>query len=376
MPPGRKPGSTDTLLRVMRDTDKTAKLPADMTEALVRRIYEGMITIRAYDERALKLQRSGRIGFCVTSFGEEATQIGTAAALNDRDWIFPSYRQYGVAMYRGVDMVKMAAHLYGNADDIAIGRQMPAHYTFRDKNFVSISSVIGTQMIHAVGTAMAAKYRGDNIVTATYFGDGGTSSNDFHSSLTFAGAMKAPVLFFLVNNQYAISLPVSKQCGVDELYKKGEGYGINSVRVDGNDAIAVYQATKIAAERARQGHGPTFLELLTYRAGSHSSSDDPTRYRSKEEMSAWQQKDPIERMRNYMQQIGLWSPEYEDGLWETARYKISQATEAAQSIPQPDWSTLFDHVYSQLPPSLTAQKDDFLTHERGLELTNEGEFPL
>jgi len=375
MPPGRNTG-TDTLLRVMRDADKTAKLPADMTEAMVKRIYEAMITIRAFDERALKLQRSGRIGFCVTSFGEEATQIGTAAALDDRDWVYPSYRQYGVAMYRGVDMGQMASHLYGNADDTAIGRQMPAHYSFKDKNFVSISSVIGTQMIHAVGTAMAAKYKGDDIVAATYFGDGGTSSNDFHSSLTFAGAFKAPVLFFLVNNQYAISLPVSKQCGVDELYKKGEGYGVNSVRVDGNDVIAVYQATKIAAERARQGNGPTLLELLTYRAGSHSSSDDPTRYRSKEEMATWKQQDPIERMRNYMQQIGLWSPEFEDGLWETARYKISQATEAAQSRPQPDWSTMFDHVYSELPNSLIEQREDFLAHERGLELTNEGEFPL
>lgn len=366
----------DHLLRVMRDADKTAELPPGMNEALVKKMYESMILIRAYDERSLKLQRSGRIGFCVTAFGEEATQIGTAAALEDRDWVLPSYRQYGVAMYRNVSLTDMADHLFGNANDNSMGRQMPAHYTFKDKNFVSISSVIGTQIIHAVGVAMGAKYKGDDVIACTYFGDGATSANDFHSAMTFAGAMKAPVLFFLVNNQYAISLPVAKQCGVEEMYKKGEGYGIHSVRVDGNDVIAVYQAAKACADRARAGEGPAFLELLTYRAGSHSSSDDPTRYRSKEEMDFWKNRDPIERMKNYLKQTGIWSESYEEEAWESARFKVNKATQEAQSRPQPEWETLFDHVYEEIPSTLAEQKSEFLTHERGLTLSNEGEFPL
>lgn len=371
-----KPANSSSLLRVMNDDAATAKLPAGLSEAEVKRMYEGMVMIRAYDERSLKLQRSGRIGFCVTSIGEEATQIGTVAALQDQDWIFPSYRQYGIAMYRGVSLASMAAHLYGNADDFAVGRQMPAHYTFADKNFVSISSVIGTQIIHAVGAAMAAQYKGDKVVTAAYFGDGGTSSNDFHSSLTFAGVYKAPVIFCLVNNQYAISLPVSKQTGADELYKKGEGYGVRSVRVDGNDVIAVYQATKEAAEYGRAGKGPTLLELLTYRSGSHSSSDDPTRYRSKEEMDAWKQRDPLERMKRYMQQLGLWTETYDNEVWESARSQINKATADAEARPQPEWESMFDHVYSDVPPFLQAQRDELMARESGLELSNEGEFPL
>jgi pyruvate dehydrogenase E1 component alpha subunit len=364
------------LLQVMKDDGKTAKLPADLKEADVKRMYEGMISVRAYDERALKLQRSGRIGFCVTSFGEEATQIGTAAALDPTDWVFPSYRQYGVAMYRGVPLDVLTSHLYGNEDDVAKGRQMPAHYTFRDKYFVSISSVIGTQIIQAVGCGMAAKMRGDRTVSVTYFGDGATSSNDFHSGMNFAGVYKAPVLFFCVNNQYAISLPVSKQTAAKELHLKGEAYGVTGVRVDGNDVIAVYQATKAAAERARDGQGPTLLELLTYRAGSHSSSDDPNRYRSKEESEAWVQKDPIERMKRYLQQVGIWTPEYEEEVWESVRFRINKAITDEESKPQPAWETLFDNVYKDIPPHLQEQRDELMRKESGLTLTNEGEFPL
>ncbi len=367
---------TETMLRVMKDDAKTAKLPSNLTEDEVRQMYEGMIAIRAYDERALKLQRSGRIGFAVTSIGEEATQVGTAHALEEQDWIYPSYRQYGVAMYRGVSLDKMAAHLFGNENDAAMGRQMPAHYTFKDKNFVSISSVIGTQIIQAVGAAMAIKYKKNKGVAVSYFGDGATSSNDFHSALNFAGVFKAPVLLFLVNNQYAISLPVDKQTAVQDLYKKGEGYGVNSIKVDGNDVIAVYQATKAAKERAERGDGPTLLELLTYRAGSHSSSDDPSRYRSQEEMDKWNARDPIERMQKYLQQLGIWSEEYENQVWEEARHRIQEATSQAADAPHPKWETLFEHVYETMPPALVEQRNALIERESHLEMTNEGEFPL
>ncbi len=367
---------SEPLLQVMQDDAKKVTLPPGLSEADLKTMYEGMVAIRVYDERSLKLQRSGRIGFCVTSFGEEATQVGTVAALKDIDWIFPSYRQYGVPMYRGVQLEDMAAHLYGNKFDLAKGRQMPAHYTFKDKRFVSISSVIGTQVIQAVGCAMAARIKGDNCIAATYFGDGATSSNDFHSGLNFAAVYRAPVLFFLVNNQYAISLPVKKQSGNELLYKRAEGYGVPGIRVDGNDVIAVYQATKEAAERARNGEGPTLLELFTYRAGSHSSSDDPSRYRSQDEMDSWKKKDPIERMKRYMQKLGIWTEAYETEIWESFRERINQFTTAAEEQPEPSWESLFEDVYAEMPASLARQKDQLLARESGLELSNEGEFPL
>jgi pyruvate dehydrogenase E1 component alpha subunit len=368
--------SSGTLPPVVAGTP-TPDLPDGLTPDLLRRMYAAMVMIRVFDERSLKLQRAGRIGFCVTSQGEEAAQIGTAAALQPEDWIFPSYRQYGVALYRGAPMQTMLDQLFGNADDICVGRQMPVHYSLRDQRFVSISSVIGTQIIQGVGCAMAAKSRGDQVISLTYFGDGATSANDFHSAMTFAGVMKAPVILACVNNQFAISLPVEKQTAVKELYLKAEGYGMPGVRVDGSDVIAVYQATRKAAELARQGGGPTFLELFTYRAGPHSSSDDPSRYRDQAEKDAWmERRDPIARMRSYLTQLALWTDADETALWDSSQEQFTEAMKAAEAKPQPDWSTLFDDVYATLPPSLVEQRDTLLAHERHLNLKHAGEFPL
>ena len=369
--------NTETLLRVMADNAKPDQLPAGLTVEDIKRMYEGMIAIRAYDERQKNLQRSGRIGFCVTSTGEEAVQVGTAHALQPNDWVYPYYRQYGVMMYRGVPLNVLADHLYGNQEDLAKGRQMPAHYTHKDTHFVSSSSVIGTHLIHAVGTAMAAKYRKDPSVTVTYIGDGGTSSNDFHSSLTFAGVFKPPVVLFIVNNQYAISLPVAKQCGAETLHSKGAGYGVPAIRVDGNDVFAVYQASREAYARARAGEGPTLIELFTYRAGPHSSSDDPTRYRGKE-ADQWlsEEKDPIARARKYMQKLGIWTEAYEEQVWEETRTRINLATTEAETTPEPSWASLFDDVYAEVPPALARQRDELLETESGFERQHEGEFPL
>lgn len=372
------PRGTEPLLQVMSTTAKSDKLPAGLTQDEIKRMYEGMVMIRAYDERQKNLQRSGRIGFCVTSTGEEAAQIGTAHALEANDWIYPYYRQYGVLMYRGdVPLSALTNHLYGNDEDLAKGRQMPAHYTHKATNFVSFSSVIGTHLIQAVGTAMAAKYRKDPSVTVTYIGDGGTSSSDFHSCMTFAGVFKPPMVIFIVNNQYAISLPVSKQCGAETLHSKGVGYGVPSVRVDGNDVFAVYQASKEAYDRARAGEGPTLIELLTYRAGPHSSSDDPTRYRGNES-DLWmsEERDPISRARSFMKQLGIWDEAYEQQVWEDARNKINAATADAEKLPEPEWATMFDDVYAEIPPALARQRDELLEKESGFERQHEGEFPL
>jgi TPP-dependent pyruvate/acetoin dehydrogenase alpha subunit len=354
-----------------------APLPEGLSEDILLRMYTAMVTVRAYDERALKLQRSGRIGFCVTSTGEEATQIGTVAALRDADWIFPSYRQYGVLMYRGEPLENLAANLFGTVADRVQGRQMPVHYTSRAVRFVSISSVIGTQISQAVGCAMAAQLRKDAVISATYFGDGATSANDFHAGLNFAGVYRAPVLFFCVNNQYAISLPVSRQTAQPELWRKAEAYGIPGVRVDGNDVLAVYSATRAAAERARQGQGPTLLELLTYRAGAHSSSDDPSRYRSVEECELWQTQDPIARLKaRLISEWGLWDEDRDTALWTSLRHAIQEATTQAEQQAAPAWTTLFEDVWAEVPPALAAQRDALLKNEQGLTLANEGEFPL
>lgn len=357
-------------------TGKPHKLPDGLTESDLKAMYEYMVLTREYDERCFKLQRQGRIGFYAGSFGEEACQIGTAYALEDKDWIFSSYRQPGVAMYRGVPLQVMMNNLFGNAEDIVEGKQMPVHYTYRKVHFLSISSVIGTQIIQAVGCAMAARLKKDDAVAVTYFGDGGTSSNDFHAGMNFAAMFKAPCIFFLVNNQYAISVPVKKQTAVEVLADKAKAYGMPGIQVDGNDVLAVYQATREAVERARRGEGPTLLELKTYRAGPHSSSDDPTRYRSKEEAAYWQERDPILLLRQKLASWGLWTEAYEAEVRERIQSQINEAVKAAESLPEPAWETLFTDVYDGTTDVLEDQKQDILSHEKGLTLTNEGEFPL
>src|SRR5690606_17028405 len=214
-------------------------------------------------------------------------------ALEAQDWVFPSYREPGVFLYRGAPMYKMLCNLWGNADDNAKGRQMPVHYSFADLKLFSISSPIATQVIQAVGAAMAGKIRKTGEVAITYFGDGGTSENDFHTGMTFAGVFKAPTIFICTNNQYAISVPLAKQCAQSNLVQKSMGYGMPGFAVDGNDILAVYAATKEAVERARRGDGPSFIEAVTLRMGPHSSSDDPTRYRDEKLYEAWKKRDPI-----------------------------------------------------------------------------------
>ncbi len=368
--------TTQETLTMSTKTEQFHKLPEGLTPSDLKSMYEYMVLTREYDERGFKLQRQGRIGFYAGSLGEEACQIGTAFALEEKDWIFSSYRQPGVALFRGLPIQTMMDNLFGNADDTVEGKQMPVHYTDHAQHFLSISSVIGTQVIQGVGCAMAIKTKKDDAVVLTYFGDGGTSSNDFHSGMNFAATFKAPCIFILVNNQYAISVPVCKQTGVEVLADKAKAYGMPGIQVDGNDILAVYQATREAVARARRGEGPTLLELKTYRAGPHSSSDDPSRYRSKEETEQWLQRDPIKLLQDKLKAMGLWAEEFEQQVRENAQNKINEAVKVAESKPQPEWETLFHDVYSYMPQGLEAQMNDILTHESGLELTNEGEFPL
>jgi pyruvate dehydrogenase E1 component alpha subunit len=342
-------------------TANSARLTLGKTQLL--ELYRVMVTTRAFDDRNMKLQRQGRIGFYVPSFGQEAASIGAAAALEAADWIFPSYRSPGIPILRGVPLVKMLNNNYGNAGDTAKGRQMPVHYSFKEANFVSISSPIGTQIVQAAGAAYAAKIRGDGRVVMTLFGDGATSSNDFHTGLNFAGVWKAPCIFFCENNQYTISLNYCGQTGSATIAEKAVAYGMPGIRVDGNDVLAVYEETTKAVERARRGEGPTLIEALTFRIGPHSSSDDPTRYRPTAETEEWRRRDPIQRFKTFLMSEGILSEALDADIQAVARDDIDAAVKEAEAIAQPIVSTLFEDVYANVPASLLEQKTAHLIAE-------------
>ncbi len=347
-----------------------------LSDTELRLVHGTMVRTRALDDRAMKLQRQGRIGFYVPSFGEEAAQIGSAAALEGEDWVAPSYRQPGVALWRGVRPIELLDNCFGNRDDHALGRQMPVHYSNRARNLVSISSPIGTQIVHATGIGMAMAIRGDGRVCATYFGDGATSSNDFHTGLNFAGVLRSPVIFLCVNNQWAISLCVTGQTASTTMAAKAEAYGMPGERVDGNDVLAVFDATRRAVERARAGEGPTLIELLTFRMGPHSSSDDPSRYRPREVEREWAEKDPIARFEAFLVREAVCSREEIEKTHAEAETEMAEAAKVAESKPAPGIDTLFDDVWAAVPPHLARQREQ-LRAEGGTHTADaDAAFPL
>jgi pyruvate dehydrogenase E1 component alpha subunit len=343
----------------------------------LQQLYRLMVRTRALDDRGLALQRQGRIGFYLQSTGQEASHIGAAYALEDSDWLFPAYRQPGILLLREVPMQMIVAEWFGNSGDTSKGRQMPVHYSFRQANFVSISSPIGTQLSHAAGAGMAARIRGDDTVFMTFCGDGGTSSNDFHCGLNFAAVYKAPVVFVCENNGWAISVPSCKQTASESMAIKASAYGMPGVRVDGNDILAVLRACKEAVDRARSGKGPTLIETVTYRIASHSSSDDAARYRDAKEFEAWKKKDPIARFRQYLEHKKLWSEAFEQQCVEGAKAEVSEAVTAAEAMPNVGPDTLFDDVYMNLTPQLREQRQEL--HDlmaKGGVGADVGHFPL
>jgi len=369
--------STTDMLQILTESGRAAPgTDAGLSKAQLLDLYEHMLRTRLMDERMLNLQRQGRIGFYVPSTGEEACQIGVGAAIGKRDWLYPSYRMPGTLMMVGARITDMVANCFGNEADLCKGRQMPVHYAMAEQHIVSISSPIGTHLVQAAGTAMAQKLKGDKGISWSFFGDGGTSSNDFHSGLNFAGVAKAPVVFVCTNNQWAISVPLSKQTASETIAIKAEAYGMPGVRVDGNDVLAVSQASREAAERARRGDGPTLLELMTYRRGPHSSSDDPTRYRGNE-ADDWIKRDPILRYRKYLELADLWSDAQEKELAERLRAQINEAVSAAEKAPQPALDSMFSDVYAKVPPHLREQYENLIrTEGTGHEADPDAAFPL
>lgn len=322
------------------------------------RLYEGMVRIRVMDERLMALQRQGRIGFYGEARGQEAAVVGSAAALGPKDWLVPALREAGGGLLRGLPLRHYIAQIFGNANDPAQGRQMPCHPGTREARYVTMSSCIGTQLPHAVGLAMAAKLRRDPVVVGAYLGDGATSEADFHVALNFAGVFKAPVVFICQNNQWAISTPASRQTASPSLAVKALGYGFDGVRVDGNDALAVYDRVKSAVDRARDGGGPTLVECLTYRVSAHTSSDDPSRYRDESITLEWKQRDPIARMRTWLLTQGYLTVDGDEELRHGLEGEIREAVAAEEAVALPPVRSLFEDVFAEVPAFLDEQYDE------------------
>jgi pyruvate dehydrogenase E1 component alpha subunit len=371
----------EDVVQVIRE-DGTAHthLEPKLTPQEHLRLLRAMLLVRATDSKAMNLQRSGRIGFYVPSFGQEACQVGSASCLTPEDWVVPAYREPGAALLRGFPVKHLIAQCYGNKADPQKGRQMPSHYGSRAINFVSPSSPVGTQITYATGIAWAMRIRRDPLVALVYFGDGATSEGDFHAGLNFAGVFKAPCVYFCNNNGWAISVPLKRQTASTTLAQKAVAYGFEGVRCDGNDILAVIAATKAAVDKARSGEGPTLIEALTYRMGPHSSSDDPTRYRSPEEIEQWKRRDPIERYRRYLEKKGLVTPDSVKELETSVAREIELAIAEVEAAPPLEPESLFDDVYEQVPYPLQLQREQLLGELRKgatVEYTQEeGKFPL
>ncbi len=347
---------------------------------LLLRMFRAMVETRAFDERCMNLQRTGKIGFSVPNRGVEATSVGAAAALDPAsDWIAPHYRDFGMLFFHGMSLERMFDNMFGNRDDVAKGRQMPVHFSFREPiPYLSISSPLGTQIPHAVGIAMAMKKRGEKGIALTSFGDGSTSTPGFHSGMNFAGVFGAPVVFLCQNNQWAISCPVEKQTASEDFAVKGEAYGVPGVRVDGNDVLAVYRAVSQAVKRARAGEGPTLVEAVTFRMGGHSTSDDPSRYVPPELFAEWEERDPIQRFEAWLCSEGLLEEGEAERIREEAERKMMEVSKVSEAKPRPPLATIFTDVYAEMPRHLERQMEECIHHHatRGEGVDEKGEFPL
>jgi pyruvate dehydrogenase E1 component alpha subunit/2-oxoisovalerate dehydrogenase E1 component alpha subunit len=332
-----------------------AELPELGAERL-REIYRTMKLMRAIDKRLEGLQRMGRIGFFGSARGQEASVIGSGAALDPEDWVLPALRENGIMLLRGFDLSRYFAHMFGNEHDVMKGRMQPMHFSGRAVNQVSWSSCIASQLPHAAGVAYAMKLKGDKRVAMGFIGDGGTSEPDFAAALNFAGVWKAPAVFVIQNNQWAISVPIEKQTASESLAAKAEAFGIPGVRVDGNDVLAVYRECKRAVDRARAGEGPTLLELVTFRIGGHSSADDPSRYRDEALVQSWERRCPLSRFRAFLESRGLWDDAQEEACEADQRQRLNAAVKEAEQAKPPAPLSLLEDVYASPTPLLNRQR--------------------
>jgi len=321
------------------DTALEPKLAADD----LKRLYRAMVLGRRLDERMLRLQRQGRIGTFAPIKGQEAAQIGSVFTLRPADWLVPSFRETGAMLWRGWPIEKLLSLYAGRLEGSSPGPEQ------RD---LPVTIPVATQLPHAVGIAYGIQYRGEDAVVMTYFGDGATSEGDFHEACNFAGVWHVPVVFVCQNNQWAISVPLKKQTNSRTIAQKAIAYGFPGIQVDGNDVLAVYAASREAVDRAQAGEGPTLIECVTYRLGVHTTADDPTKYRTDEEVKAWEQKDPLTRFRAYLEKKSLLEP----GLEEQVDEEIARGVERFEAMPPADPLGMFEHAYAEPPAHLVAER--------------------
>ena len=359
------------LVRVLDDSGQAVgpwnpRLSPDMLRSMLR----SMALVRAFDERMFRAQRQGKTSFYMKCTGEEAVAVAAAFALDYEDMCFPSYRQQGLLIARGWSMVDMMNQIYSNTADRLQGKQLPIMYSVKEAGFFSISGNLTTQYPQAVGWAMASAAKGDTRIAATWCGEGSTAEGDFHSACTFASVYRAPVIFNVVNNQWAIS-SFSGFAGAESttFAARAVGYGIAGLRVDGNDALAVYAATAWAAERARTNQGPTLIEHFTYRAEGHSTSDDPGQYRSAGEPTAWPLGDPIKRLKEHLIAMGEWDEDRHTAQDLELAESVKRAQKEAEAngilghgLHQP-LDTLFDGVFEEMPWHLREQQAQMIAEE-------------
>ncbi len=351
------------LIRVLDDQGRAVgEWNPQLDPETLRRGLRAMMLTRAYDARMYRAQRAGKTSFYMTSTGEEAVAVAQAMALEPDDMLFATYRQQGLLIARGYPILDMMCQIYSNSRDPLKGRQLPVMYSTRDYSFFSISGNLGTQFPQAVGWAMASAYSGDRRIAAGWIGEGATAEADFHHALTFAAVYRAPVVLNVVNNQWAISSHQEVAGGDEATFAaRAIGFGLACLRVDGNDFLAVHAATKWAADRARANHGATLIELFTYRAGSHSTSDDPTRYRPEDEPRTWPLGDPVARLAKYLIKLGEWSEERHKAQEKELTELVRDTDREAQAFgtlgegAHFGVETMFEDVYKEMPEHLRAQ---------------------
>lgn len=334
-------------LQILDENGKVDReLEPKLSDKQLLEMYRYMVLARVFDSKCIKLQRQGRMGTYPPLLGQEAAQIGSAYALEKEDWMFPIYRDMGQYIVRGLPMWQLMLYWMGNE----LGMQIP-----KDQNNFTLNIVVGSLVPHAVGAAYALKYLKRKAAVIVYFGDGATSEGEFYEGLNLAGVLKVPLVLFCENNQYAISVPRRWQSSAETLAQKAIAAGIEGIQVDGNDVLAVYSATKEALEKARAGFGPVFIEAYTYRLEMHTTADDPTRYRTQEEVEFWKKRDPLKRFNLYLKSKGIWDDEKEKALLDECDKLVEENVAKAESFEKPKPEEIFNYVYSKLTPRLKEQ---------------------
>ena len=361
---------TDTYLE--KSLDSEAQKVNYVDNDMLLKMYTTMVSLHVMDTILYEAQRQGRISFYMTNFGEEAVQIGSASALSLNDLIYAQYRESGILLWRGFKFLDFVNQCYGNCKDNNKGRQMPVHYGSKELNFVTISSPLTTQLPQAVGAAYGYKKSNINSCVVCYFGEGAASEGDAHAAFNFASTLACPIIFICRNNKYAISTPSSQQYNGDGIAAKGPSYGINTIRVDGNDLIAMYNATKFARNYVMEEKKPVLIEAMTYRIGHHSTSDDSTTYRSTQEIKLYHNLQPILRVRKYLENLNLWNNEQEELLISSTKKSVMDAIAKAEKEMKPSWTDLFSDVYYNMPDNIRKQNDILENHL----LKNSGKYPV